>query len=348
MSDHKITQAVTLVDAFEKDSDMSSREKDVLRGIVLKNGFVPEKNIWRSKYWGKNLGATHWLGKLDGLDVVLKIQGVKPDVSELVMIKKFESSNRSKIIRPPKILKAIKWSNKNEYEAIFFEYINGKKVLKEGVLQTRQNIANFFSYYKEYRQNCLPKKAWLPSPKKEKFIERGLKRLHKSSMKAYPNHPFRLASDFQLAMKASKVLSVAYQKENLEFIHGHFSFNDLFYENLGSKVVVLFSNLFWKWRYPYFDAVFAYHWFMYELNHVDGITPQLVEEQRKIWFEEIFKATWAKKTEKTIRLVNAALLERAIAGLVIDSFLVDPKKPIAKYLTDSTRDQVKKLMKLLN
>ena len=130
-------------------------------------------------------------------------------------------------------------------------------------------------------------------------------------------------------------------------MHGHFSCNDLKYERLGSKSAVLFSNLFWKWRFPYFDSVFAYHWFIYELNHVDGITPEKVEEQRQMWIDEIFKVTGADRSDEIKLLVQAAFLERAVAGVIVDSFLVDPKKPIAKYLIDSTRSEMNRLMLLL-
>jgi hypothetical protein len=45
------------------------------------------------------------------------------------------------------------------------------------------------------------------------------------------------------------------------------------------------------------------------------------------------------------RLVKAALLERAIAGLIIDGFLPDEHKPISNYLMESTREQVHILLK---
>jgi hypothetical protein len=115
---------------------------------------------------------------------------------------------------------------------------------------------------------------------------------------------------------------------------------DFVYQN---GEVVLFSNLFWKWKYPFYDAVFGYHWFMYELAHVKGIRPAQVEEQREFWLSELFNLPL-----KNLKLVKAALLERAVAGLIIDSFLIDPKKPIAEYLTQSTRDQVEKLLEELS
>ena len=122
-----------------------------------------------------------------------------------------------------------------------------------------------------------------------------------------------------------------YHGVQLEFVHGHFSVEDLIYQG---DEVVLFSNLFWKWKYPFYDTVFGYHWFMYELGNVRGITPDQIEQQRELWLSQL----------PDLPLVKAALLERAIAGLIIDNFLADKNKPIVKYLVDSTRGQIRKLM----
>ena len=341
-------QAIDLTKALNKDSDMTSREFDILKEISSVTGFISSRNIWRSKYWGKNLGASHWLGKYDKKDAVLKIQGVRPNVSEIYMIEEFSKQNKSILVGPPSILRSILWNDKNNYEAIIAEHASGDKVVVDGKIATSENIATFLSYYKEYRQNCIPMKPWLPKPESNtNNLNMALDSLIATSFKAYPKSKLREEEDFALAKSAYSVLTTVYAKIELEFIHGHFSCKDLIYKNNDSKQVILFSNLFWKWRYPFFDAVFGYHWFMYELANVKDITPVQVDNQRKLWLDEIYKVTGAINSKRTRKLVNAALLERSVAGFIIDSFLCDPKKKISKYLYKSTKDEAQRLIKEL-
>jgi hypothetical protein len=341
----KSSQAVRLDQAFQAGADMSSKEKEILAEIVAQTQFKPKKVIWRSSYWGTTqIGAVHYQGTFKGQQAVLKIQGVKPEVSEILMIKEFAAQNRSQIIRPPKLFTTITWKKTGQYEALIMEHVTGKKVLQSGQLQTQEKVGRFIGYYQEYRKNCLPKKTWLPKPQKIDWPQK-LKSFLLASQKAYPHHPFRQANDEKLATHAVSLLKEIYQNVPLEFIHGHFSVEDLIYQN---HQVILFSNLFWKWQYPFYDAVFGYHWFMYELDKVKGIKPNQVEKQREIWLSQLFSLPSVKKSSKNLKLFKAALLERAVAGLIIDSFLVDNKKSIAAYLTQATRNQVKKLIKELS
>ena len=337
----KNNQAINLSSSFAKGADMSSKEKEILNDIVSKTKFKPEEVIWRSSYWGTNqIGAVHYRGKFGRRAAVLKIQGVKPEISEIYMIGKFEKQNRSKIIRPPKLFYTLPWSDGIGYEALIMEWVAGPKVLESKKLQTQENIKTFFKIYQEYRSNCLPEKPWLPRPEKSS-LDKVLQSLIKTSQKAYPNDQRRKSEDKELAQRAYDLLEKIYQKVPLEFIQGHFSVEDLIRQD---DQVVLFSNLFWKWRFPFFDAVFGYHWFMFELCHVSGVTPLQIEAQREIWLSEILSLPWVKESQKRLILAKAALLERAVAGMIIDSFLSDPTKPIATYLTESCRDQTRKLI----
>ncbi|KPJ70883.1 hypothetical protein AMJ51_00675 [Microgenomates bacterium DG_75] len=77
------SQAVRLDRAFQAGADMSAREKEILADIVSKTNFKPKKVIWRSSYWGtKQIGAVHYQGTFKNKPAVLKIQGVKPEISE--------------------------------------------------------------------------------------------------------------------------------------------------------------------------------------------------------------------------------------------------------------------------
>jgi hypothetical protein len=136
-------------------------------------------------------------------------------------------------------------------------------------------------------------------------------------------------------------LTKAWQQEKPEFMHGHFSAEDLIkYKNQ----VVLFSNLFWKWKNPFADAVFAYHWFIYSLAKVKDITPEKINAQQKLWLKTIFSVPEIANKKRNKVLVKAALLERAIAGLLVDAFAyIDKENPAAEWLVAFTRKNVKQL-----
>lgn len=346
-SNSKIHQAIDLSKSLNNNLDITNIELNILTK-VSEIGFFPIKNIWRSSYWGKNLGASHWLGKYNDKRVVLKIQGAKPNISEVDMISNFELQNASNIIRAPKVLYHIPWRDKSGFEAIITDYISGKKVLADGKIANKNDISIFLNFYQEYRKNCIPSNPWIDRPRFSINFEEELDKLVVASIKAFPDNKLRTSDDLNLAKEVAKLLTKIYKKVNLEFMHGHFSCKDLIFEDKERNKAVLFSNLFWKWRYPYFDAVFAYHWFMYELSRVKNITPNEIESQRKLWLDEIYKVTGANESNETKNLVCAALLERSVSGLIIDCFLCDQKKKISKYLYESTKNETKRLINELS
>lgn len=63
--------------------------------------------------------------------------------------------------------------------------------------------------------------------------------------------------------------------------------------------------------------------------------------------EEFFSLPMVKESDANAKLLKAALLERATAGLIIDSFLTNRENSISKYLIEATREQVKKLIEEL-
>jgi hypothetical protein len=103
----------------------------------------------------------------------------------------------------------------------------------------------------------------------------------------HPNHPYRRPEDEEICDKALGVLEKSYLGVDLEFQHGHFSYDDV--RQQGESVVLL-SNLYWSWRPPLYDAIFGYHWFIYHLGNVHGMTPSKVEQQRELLLAELTKS----------------------------------------------------------
>ncbi len=321
------------------ENDLKKREGQVLQEASEITGFFPTKLLGRSSWWGlEHIGAFHYAGTYENKPAVLKVQGVKPATSEIYMLESFSRENRSNTIRPPYLYASIPWDNKKRYEALVMEDVKGDKIVS--VPTTKEEVEKFFAIHKDYQQNCL-NRPWIGKPDKtiSEGIEENFKKWREASRQIYPNHPCRESSDKQLVDEAIDVLKKKYENIGLEFQHGHFSADDLY--KVDDKVVLL-SNLYWSWRPPLYDSIFAYHWHLYNVgNKVEGVTPEQIEEQRQLWLSTIYLLPRSQANPQFLKL---ALLERLTAGLVIDSLTVDPNLPIAKYLVSSTRELVKKFL----
>jgi hypothetical protein len=324
---------------YLKGSDLAQREEGVLVDASKKLGFIPNKIEERSSWWGsKEIGAFFASGTYKSKPAFIKIQGVKPTVSEIYMIKSFAKTNKSKLIRPPKIYASLPWSDEDRYEALVLEPVE-KRVVQTPT--NKEQLGLFFEAYEDYHKNCLGT-PWLEKPKDSipQRISENFKIWRKASFKLFPNHPLREDEDYKIIDKAVGVLKKGYENIDFEFQHGHFSEGDL-YEK-GNQIILL-SNLYWAWRPPLYDAVFGMHWFIYHLADTKGITFEIIENQRKLWFEKIESLERVKESEKLYKL---ALLERAAAGLNLDALSIDYNKPIARHLIEETRNQVKNLIQI--
>lgn len=322
-----------------QNSNLGKREKEIVSEISQITSFKPQKLLKRSAWWGsKHIGAFHYLGKFKSKRAVLKVQGVKPTTSEIYMIQSFRQQNKSRIIRPPFLYASLPWDNKRQYEAIILEDVGSQKIINIPINEAE--VSRYYQLFAEYRQNCRSN-PWLIKPNKSisSYTKDNFNKWRKASFKIYPTHPYRQKGDTNLVNKAVSLLIEGYKGINWDFQHAHLSDGDLYQVE---KQVVILSNLYWSWRAPLYDAIFAYHWFIYHLADTN-LSQKEVEKQRDLWLEKIYQLPQAQ-SKKNKKLLTLALLERAAAGLNLDALSVDIKKPLAKYLVNSTRNRLKKLI----
>ena len=332
-------QAHEITAGFDEAGDLGERIEKVVQEISQATGFEPIELIGKSAWWGSTeIGAFHYQGKYEDKDAVLKVQGVKPKTSEVFTIQSFDEQNKSKIIRPPRLLATLPWNDEKGYEAFVMENIGTDRVVS--IPTNEAEVGRYYELYRDYRENCR-NKPWLDKPKKtiSELIPEKFARWKRYSHKLYSNHPYRLSEDEDLINQSIEMLSQGYRGVDSEFVHAHLSDGDLY--NVGNQVIVT-SNLLWSWRPPFYDGIFAYHWFIYHLADISDITPVEIEKQRSLWLKHINQLA---KTPSDNPLLNLALLERATAGLNLDALSVELDKPASKYLVEATRKQVKSLLK---
>lgn len=329
-----------------KGQDLSSRWKEILRTVSGKVGFAAGSQILRQSAWWKTgkVGAIHIPGTLKKQRVhcVLKIQGTKPKTSEALMIQCFARENKSKIIRPPKLYEYLEWDDENQFEALILEEVKGDRVI-QGRPAKDENLEYFFRLYVEYRENCRGK-PWVEKPKKYSFVKQLA--IWKSAVKKQAESDRMCTKvDKELVDMAISLLEKNCDIENFEFVHGHFQPGDLIQTE--SSQVVLFSNLFWSWRMPFYDAVFAYHWWMLGMEHVLNFDGQLLEEEREKWQMQVYQLPEVAAKPEGKRLLNLAFLERAVAAFEVDRFMLSTEVSKQRIVYEGIRAEITRLLKEL-
>lgn len=332
-----------IIDMANRGVDLAPRWKKILKEIAQNASFIPDEKILSQSQWYKRpgkVGAVHCPGTIKvgskRKRVVLKIQGVKPNSSEIDLIKSFDKQNKSKVIRPPRIFWCQRWDERKQYEAFIMEETDGKPVIVNHPA-TDKELNDFFDLYKEYRKNCI-KKAWVKRPTSYTYREQFDKWIE-ATKDQRDKDPFKDSGDEDLVERGIEILEKSYTLHELDFMHGHFQPGDLIVAKSGE--VVLFSNLFWGWRNPFYDAVFGYHWWMLGMEHAKNFSEDLLEKERKRWLDKIYPLEDRKA-------ISLALLERAIPALMVDRYFMDQTKPSAEIITKSARKELKRLLKELS
>ena len=323
-------------------SNLKQRKQEIIKEIEDETGFKLTKHLGESAWWGSSeIGAFHSEGGIDGIKATLKIQGVKPKTSEIDMINGFDKQNKSLIIRPPKLIKTIPWSDERNYEALVMEWIPDKRVIN--IPTNKKEISLFFELYDEYKSKCVGE-PWLDKPEGKigEIIKNNFANWRKIAYKMYPDHPFRESGDEKLIDKAVEILVHGYQGIEPEFQHGHLSDGD-FYHVSGEQIVLL-SNLYWSWRQPFYDAIFGQHWFLYHLADSE-LNEKEVLEQMSLWWEKIDDLPKSPEEE---RLLKLAYLERAAAGLNLDGLSTKTDIELSGKIMEITRKRMADLIENLS
>lgn len=330
--------------------DLEGRYQQIIGAIAKQIGFIPQQELGKSRWWGKKVGAVLYKGHFPVDDeqrsAVLKIEAVKlePDeIAEPAMIHLAEQALAGSGIRPPKIYGNIPWSDEHGgYAAIIMEDVPTDSLILP-LPGTEQDIAAMMDVRRMYR-DTLKRNQITPWVAKEfqddtdnlsRYVTTKFSSWKQTARKIFPDHPFREPGDDQLIDRAVTLLEKGYRGVALEFQQAHFSHRDVV--RVGDEIV-MFSNLYWDWRAPFYDAVFPSHWYMYDLAQQPGVTTTQLQQQKALW-EYQYKEFTASLSPEDKRLFALARLERFAAGLNLDALSVsdDPSNEIARYIVKQTR-----------
>ena len=331
----------------EQANDLAERYPRILEKLSQDTGFVPTKEIGRSTWWGKKVGAVIFRGIFEkDTPAVLKIEALKmqPDeITEKTMIQHAKKALEGSGIRPPNVYEEIPWTDEDGgYSAIIMEDVpTDSPVLP--VPGTREDIEALLAVRERYRralqENHVVPWVAMDTSDKAQYLSHSVATKfaswRQSRKEIFPTHPFSKPGDAALIDKAIAVLTQGYTGVAPEFQNGHFSHRDVV--RVGDEIV-LFSNLYWAWRAPFYDAVFPSHWYLYEVANVPDMTIEELERQRDMWNRH-YNTMTEKLSPEEQRLFALARIERYAAGLNLDALSIsdDPKNEIARYVVDQTR-----------
>lgn len=292
----------------------AEKAKEILSEIKTKTGFIPQKEIFRGVIYDKNkMGSLIYKGEWKGKGAVLKIQGLKPDVEEIDIIKKFSAQNKSRKIRLPKILNYSKWSAKREYGYLIMEYIGGARIY-EPPFADSEKIKEFSKFYEEYRAKSLNRefvKRNIFEGKSAIFINRRISNWIKIAESKNDLNKTNLEKVEKFYTGINKYLPGV----KMKLVHGHLTFGDIF--KISSDEYVLMSNLFWTYRPEYYDATFHLWAGIKSIRDLSVKTGDVIKYVNK-WLAA-YKKLPSIKPDKNFEMKFAiCVLERCIGALLID------------------------------
>lgn len=226
---------------------------EALAAIRLKTHFRPVAEIFRGQIYEKNkIGSLLYRGVWKERKAVLKIQGLKPEVDELTIIRKFNRQNTSTTIRLPELYDGQIWNAGDGYGYLLLEYIDAAKIYQPPFATSAQR-KEFCSFYQEYKTRCVHKPLFTRAPNERSSLVFTTQRLaHWIKIAQTQGHLAQ--EDVQRAERFLILAAKHLPSIRMEFMHGHLTCDDIF--QLTDDTYVVMSNLFWSYRPEYYDTTF--------------------------------------------------------------------------------------------
>ena len=331
----KFFTPISVSDDYFKRIDLSTKKQKIIRFLqTIKNLKINPQLLWESRYWGKGVGAFqiegNFLAKNLWQPVIVKIQGPKPQISEVKIISLFEKQNQSSIIKTPKVFFFQPWKKNLGFEIIIFEKVNADFIIKPHIPTKLKQLKEFFSIYQEYRQKALNK----PFFEKKSINNFSYQNLFHKWQKIRQENSLSYLIDQkedQFLKQIASFLDKVFRTVPLEFQHRHLSVYDI--KKTPNNNYYLFSNLFWGCGWPLYDIVFGFMWFILGLAEYET---SVIEKQIKLWEQTIHQTVkntpkiLNKFKQKTKIYLHLAFLERYLAALNLDILMINKKENILK------------------
>lgn len=250
-----------------------------------------------------------WKNKL----AVLKIQGLRPEVDEMEIIRIFNRQNTSKKIRLPELYGGQTWNARDGYGYLLLEYIDAPKIYQPPFATPVQRT-EFCSFYQEYKTRCLHIPLFAKELKEQSSLVFTVQRLA-HWMKVAESQGHIAGQDIhrveQFLMLAGKHLPSV----KMEFMHGHLTYDDIY--KISDSECVMMSNLFWSYRPEYYDTTF-HLWAGIKSMRNRNISPARILQYLRSWIRAYKKLPIIARDSDFDRKFSIMMAERCIGALIVD------------------------------
>ncbi len=303
-----------ITEKYFNPPDLQNHEQKILAEILSQTNFQIEREIFRGQIYDKNkVGSLIYKGIWEQKPAVLKIQGLKPEIDETDIIKKFNSQNLSTKIHLPKLYKSVHWNNHNNYGYLISEFIEAPLIYSEPLANSteRQDFCNF---YQEYKTKCLSKPFWKQDKNEQSSLDFTQKRVaHWTKISQSKNdfEPRDLPRLVEFSSLAQKILPSI----SIEFMHGHLTAADI--TKISPNKYVLMSNLFWSWRPEFYDTTFHLWMGIKSLRDLKIKSPQIIDYLED-WLASYKKIPVISSDPNFEKKFNIMMLERCVGAFLLD------------------------------
>ena len=302
-----------IIEKYFTQDDFSQREADVLAQVTAETGFVVEKEIFRGMIYDKSkVGSLIYKGTLNDKPAVLKLQGLKPEVDEGEIVRRFIDQNQSKLVRVPAFYAHKVWTEERGYGYLITEYLDVPKIF-EMPFASAEQMQDFTRFYQEYRTSALTR-SWI-EPETKDSLAFTVRRVdhwrkiseHKKRLNLEDYTPY-LVRYYPLAVKHLPSIPMV-------FCHGHLTANDIYHLPDGSFVVL--SNLFWSYRPQWYDLAFNIWNCLMHIRDTNYTFEQLLRYVEK-WLSAYRDIPVVQQDKDFERKMNILLLERTMGAILVD------------------------------
>jgi hypothetical protein len=288
-------------------------------------GFSLEEEIFCGRIYDQDkVGSLIYSGIYDDggkkIKAVLKVQFLRLEHSEAVLIAKWNHQNQSKIIRLPEVFISEPWDDEAGLSWLISESLIDCPKIYQGPLATDKEREEFCGFYQEYKTKCLRQPLFPPTVEEQKALAFISQRVNHWSKIALVKHWFGDDEEKIVALFMKEMYDNKYLENNLamEFMHGHLTADDVRKKN---DQYVITSNLFWSWRPEWYDATFHLWAGIKSLTDVNLPIDEVIAYLDR-WQDAYNTLLMVKqmvcKSRDFLDKFNLMMMERCVGALVVD------------------------------
>lgn len=302
-----------ITEKYFTQEDFSKQEDRVLAEVTRESGFVVEREIFRGVIFEHSkVGSIIYRGTWQGKPAVLKLQGLKPEMDEGEIVKRFTEQSRSAIVRAPSLYFHQPWSRQRGYGYLITEAIDAPKILTMP-FATPEQMVDFARFYQEYRTSALTR-PWL---KPESLDSHAFTLRRVEHWRKVCESKQRLAvNDYVPYLERYSPLAAKHLPNiPMVFCHGHLTADDIFKLSNGSYVVA--ANLFWSYRPQWYDLAFNVWACFLHINDPKYAFKNFLNYVEQ-WLAVYRSIPVVQADPDFDRKITVLLLERTIGAILVD------------------------------